>query len=70
MEIRIAHHPSSDISLNSISQILAENGIVSTIEHAAESGELRISVVKKDDNDSNSTQLDSSFVHLDGMPGY
>ena len=70
MEIRIAYHPTSDILINSISQLLKENGLTSSIEKAAENGEVRITVAQKQVKDADTKHLNSSFVHVDSMPGY
>ena len=70
MEIRIVYHPSSDTLINSINQLLKENGLTSSIEKAAENGEVRITVAKTKEQDADTKHLNSSFVHLDTMPGY
>ena len=70
MEIRIAYHHTSETLINNINSLLKENGLTSTIEKAAENGEVRITVAKNEGENADIEHLNSSFVHLDAMPGY
>ncbi len=72
MEIRIAYHPSSDTLMNRISELLKENGITAEINPASSAinSDVRITMVKEQENEIAPTLLDSSFVHTEQQPGY
>lgn len=72
MEIRIAYHQSSETLMNRISELLKENGIAAELQTAssAKNGDVKITLVKEQENKVAPTLLDSSFVHVEHQPGY
>ena len=73
MEIRIAYHPTSDISINRISEILKENGIIAELKTTASASknDVRVTFTKAaQSHQMATTLLDSSFVHTEQEPGY
>jgi uncharacterized protein (DUF111 family) len=66
MEIKIKHHPAHELTAQEINAVLTKNGIVSTIEKNGK--DVYITIAKKEEEVD--SDLGSSFVHFDSVPGY
>jgi uncharacterized protein (DUF111 family) len=66
MEIKIKHHPAHEQTAQEINAVLTKNGIASTVEKNGK--DVYITIAKKEVKVN--TDLGSSFVHFDSVPGY